>query len=78
MKQFTEAELKELVDQAKDEGFGEGYNAGFANGEQWTNYNIRGKVANQRRELRRLNAKLNEFYNGLKYGKEQKMEVSVD
>lgn len=62
MIQFTEQELQDVKDKAYDEGFMKG----FTCGEQYGHYIARIKVANQKRELRRLNNVLTNVYRGFK------------
>lgn len=66
MKQFTEEELTTLIQSVKDQAYDEGFEQGFKCGEQYGHYLARGKVANQKRELRRLNQVLTQVYRGFK------------
>ena len=60
MKQFTEAELQEALDAE--------FRAGYAVGFHDSQYHQRKKLANQRRELRRLNKKIEYLHVAFKAG----------
>lgn len=64
MKQFTEAELADKLREANEAGFNDGY----AMGSHDTSFQYRKRLTNQRRELRRLNKKIEYLHMAFKAG----------
>jgi hypothetical protein len=68
VKQFTEQELENLLNVEYTKGHDEGFNDGYSMGSHDTSFQYRKRLANQRRELRRLNKKIEYLHMAFKAG----------